>query len=94
MAESWSEETSESHEETKTKAMEKQLPGPTPPASAGSKRCAVRDCTVTFNGASPMVRHCPAGVEDPSCLVQFLRELARMLRLLRKGKMMKERWMT
>ena len=90
---SWSEGTSELHEETKTKAMEKHLlarPQPRP-HQRGARRCAIRDCAVTFNEASPMVRHileghCSAGVEDPSCLVQFLRELARLLRLPQKGK--------
>ena len=91
MAESWSEGTSGSHEETRTKVTEKQLPDRPQPRLRGPRRCAIRDCTVTFNGASPMVRHileghCPAGVEDPSCLVQFLRELARLLRLPQEGK--------
>ena len=52
----------------------------------GTRRCAVSGCAFTFDGAGPMVRHvwemhCPAGIEEPDILVQFLREIARLLHL-------------
>nr|XP_022338929.1 uncharacterized protein LOC111134310 [Crassostrea virginica] len=52
----------------------------------GTRRCAVSGCAFTFDGAAPMVRHvweehCPARVEEPDFLVQFLREIARLLHL-------------
>lgn len=46
---------------------------------------------ITFDQAAPIVwyvweLHCPTGVEKPSCLVQFLREVSSLLQLPQVGK--------
>ena len=88
--ESWSEGTSKYKEERVTPEL--------PPArkkscsnKRGIRKCAVLGCAFIFDGAAPMVRHvwqmhCPARVEEPDFLVQFLREIARLLHLPQEGR--------
>ena len=89
--ESWSEGTSKNNEE---RARLKELPPARKKSRSnkrGIRRCAVLGCDSTFDGAAPMVRHvwdmhCPAGVEEPDFLVQFLPEIDRLLHLPQEGR--------
>ena len=89
--ENWSEGTSKYNEERVTP--EELTPARKKSRSnkRGTRRCPVLGCASTFDGAAPMVwhvwkEHCPVGVEEPDFLVQFLREIARLLHLPQEGR--------